>query len=92
MIIKIEENGDFLYIVEDIRKEIPNVSFPEDLSLAVLPDGYKHVNVEIPEYREGFNIEMSTKPVLENDIWVLKVIYTPEEVIESTSEEPSIIK
>lgn len=72
------------YSFTDLRKDNPNVSFPEDLTGTDLSE-YNVAYIE-PSDPPPYNVEthkLSSDVILENDIWVQKwtlVELTPEEV------------
>lgn len=78
-IIKIVNNQFERFV--DIRKEFPNIDISKEVPNIDLPEDYKLVKYEDVTLVEGTSYNYSDVPVFENGQWILKVIYTPVEVV-----------
>ena len=70
-IIKISEDNKFISYV-DIREEKKDISFPEDLSKATLPEGYAKTKYEESLQEIGFSIVYDDVPTFTEDGWIIK--------------------
>lgn len=84
-------NNEFIDYV-DIRKEFPNTSFPIEITAEHLPEGYVIIKHESLVSIDGKTAHYDQKPVLEDGVWVLKLIYTDIPVYVPQSISPKQIR
>lgn len=74
--IKLTPDNKFECYV-NIREQFKEISFPEDISLATLPEGYALAEEEDFVFNENVSQTYASEPVFENNKWIIKVIETP---------------
>jgi len=84
MIYKTKQPGSLVVTLEDIRKENPNTSFPDSVTVDTLKEfGYFQVVTTLPEYNPNSQKVASSNLVFENGNWVTQHVIepiTPEEL------------
>lgn len=88
VIIKLDGNNEFECIV-DIRKQFPNISFPEDLSnvdLSILDGNYAKASFAAVEIKDGYSFGYNEIPTFINGNWEFEVEYIklPNQIVTST--------
>lgn len=70
-IFKVDNENKFVNYV-NIREEFKEISFPEDLSLAKLPEGYAKATFEDVVFEIGYITIFDEIPTLTENGWVIK--------------------